>query len=282
MFAGTARSTSLSSCLGALAILVLASVAGGCTGGEVRAVRDGAQGDGSVLDANAAGLSRGDVACLSDCGNEVVPCCRAGHCDTNACGTPGLEDAGLDAMPSAKDASPEAGIDAGGTEGGVTEAGADATASAGPDGGDGGNGNVATVSFANDVMPVFQRGCTLSSVCHGQPNNAAEENLYLGDNVTNTPATIAQVYASLVGVKSIEDPSMNQVTAGNVANSYLSRKIVGDQDTLAAGCAMAAQPCEGCTAQTPCGTFMPYLGVMLDPGAIDAINQWIAEGAPNN
>src|SRR5450432_920752 len=62
------------------------------------------------------------------------------------------------------------------------------------------------VSFTNDVMPIFKGGCTLSNQCHGQTMNSAEENLYLGDNVTNTTAIIAQVYMGLVGVASVEDP----------------------------------------------------------------------------
>jgi hypothetical protein len=137
------------------------------------------------------------------------------------------------------------------------------------------------VSFANDVMPVFRTGCTLSGVCHGQPKNAGEENLYLGDNVTNTPAIIAQVYAQLVGVKSMEDPAMNLVTAKDVANSYLSHKIAGDQATFTSDCAKGTCGAPTCLG-TPCGTSMPYLGSALDPASLDKINHWIAQGAANN
>jgi hypothetical protein len=138
------------------------------------------------------------------------------------------------------------------------------------------------VSFANDVMPIFQSGCTLSSECHGQPNNAAEENLYLGDNMNNTPAIIAQVYMGLVGVASVEDPSMPLVTAGSPSTSFLSHKVVGDQSTLNSDCAMAPTLCSmGCTMQMPCGTQMPYNGEPITAG-IPTINNWIMQGAKNN
>ena len=78
--------------------------------------------------------------------------------------------------------------------------------------GDGGCGS-ASVSFTLDVMPIFQTGCTLSSVCHGQMNNAGEEDLYLGDHAGGTSPSA--VFGGLVGVRSREDPSMNLVTAGS-------------------------------------------------------------------
>jgi hypothetical protein len=137
------------------------------------------------------------------------------------------------------------------------------------------------VSFANDVMPIFQTGCTVSGECHGQPNNAGEENLYLGDNETNTQAIIAQVYAQLVGIKSMEDPAMNLVTAKDVANSYLWHKLAGDQATFTSDCAKGMCGAPTCLG-TPCGTLMPYLGNALDPASLDKINHWIAQGAANN
>jgi hypothetical protein len=139
------------------------------------------------------------------------------------------------------------------------------------------------VSFSKDVMPIFQTGCTLSSECHGQMNNAAEENLYLGDNVMNTPTIIAQVYAGLVGVAALEDPAMSLIATGDTSKSYLSHKIVGDQNNFASDCAKATLCNDAsCTAATPCGTFMPYLGSMLDPDKVTTINDWITQGAMNN
>ena len=68
----------------------------------------------------------------------------------------------------------------------------------------GGCDTTTPVSFSSDVIPVFQKSCTLSDVCHGQMNSAAEEDLYLGEYMGTTNATT--VYSMLVGVPAKEDP----------------------------------------------------------------------------
>jgi hypothetical protein len=138
----------------------------------------------------------------------------------------------------------------------------------------------APVSFATDVMPIFQAGCTVSMECHGQPNNAGQENLYLGDIANNTSTIIAQVYMGLIGVASEEDPSMPLVTAGSTSTSYLSHKVVGDQASLTSDCSKAAT-CEMCNSM-PCGTSMPYNNGPFDPSKVDTINNWISQGAKDN
>jgi hypothetical protein len=148
--------------------------------------------------------------------------------------------------------------------------------------GDGGCGS-ASVSFMRDVMPIFQTTCTLSSVCHGQMNNAAEEDLYLGENAGG--ASPSAVFGGLVGVRSKEDPSMNLVTAGSLGNSYLWHKLIGDQNTNAAvqtGCAQAPSQCADCTTQAHCGAQEPYLSAGLPADELCTIQSWIDEGAPNN
>jgi WD40-like Beta Propeller Repeat len=148
---------------------------------------------------------------------------------------------------------------------------------------DGGSCASAAVSFGTDVMPIFQRGCTLSSVCHGQVNNLAEEGLYLGDNAGGTsPTTIHDV---LVGVPSREDPSMNLVTAGDPSSSYLWHKVYGDQNSnpsVARGCANTPSQCTDCTTSTPCGGSQPYLGAPLGSADLCTIQSWIGQGALNN
>jgi|CZKU01.1.fsa_nt_gi hypothetical protein len=139
------------------------------------------------------------------------------------------------------------------------------------------------VSFAKNVMPIFVASCTISGACHGQMNNSSEENLYLGDHTTNTPTTIMQTYMGLVGVASVEDPGMPLVTIGEPSKSYLSHKVVGDQDTLDSECAMTTPLCVlGCTTQKPCGVFMPWNGVQLAQSSVDTINNWITQGAKYN
>ena len=144
----------------------------------------------------------------------------------------------------------------------------------------------AAVSFSVDIMPIFQRGCTLSSVCHGQMNNAAEENLYLGlKGASGGTADSQAVYRGLVGVASKEDPSMNLVTAGDTSNSYLWHKLNDDQNTLASECAKATMTCSDCTTDAPCGGYMPYQGqplAMSAPDDLCTIEHWISQGSPNN
>jgi hypothetical protein len=136
-------------------------------------------------------------------------------------------------------------------------------------------------------MPIFLVSCTSGTACHGQPNNAGEANLYLGDSTTNTPAIIAQVYKGLVGVAALEDPTLDLVTPKDAAKSYLWLKLdpkwtMGDEDAYASDCAKGT--CTGltCNATTPCGTSMPYLGETLLSDQMDLISGWIAAGAPNN
>jgi hypothetical protein len=155
---------------------------------------------------------------------------------------------------------------------GVVNAAADASVPARPG-----------VSFAAEVMPIFQQSCTLSSVCHGQVGNAGEEDLYLGDNTGGTPST--QIHDLLVGVPSTEDPSMNLVRAGDPANSYLWIKVSGDPNSnpsVVKGCAKAASACAICGTGQPCGAIQPYLGEMLPAATLGTIQNWIAQGAQNN
>ncbi len=145
-------------------------------------------------------------------------------------------------------------------------------------------GSDAPVSFANDVMPIFQQNCTQSNVCHGQMNLAVVENLYLGiSSPTVDPATTKSVYDELVGVKSVEDPAMNLVTADNAETSYLVHKLNGDQNMFDAECAKAGKCTSvNCTIQMPCGAPMPYDAEMLSGMSLQQITDWINQGAKNN
>ncbi len=140
----------------------------------------------------------------------------------------------------------------------------------------------ADVSFKNDVIPVFQMGCTLTSECHGQMNNAGEEDLYLGENMGATDP--AAVYSQIVGVKAKELPAMNLVTPSDLDNSFLWHKIHGPSDlqALASQCMTAAKACSDCTAGMPCGSTMPYPAGVIDPGFECTIQNWIQNGAQNN
>jgi len=74
--------------------------------------------------------------------------------------------------------------------------------------------------------------------------------------------TAGHAFNSLVGVPSVEQPSVLRVKAGDPANSYIIRKL------------------EGTAGIT--GARMPFGGPYLDQATIDKVQSWITSGAPNN
>ena len=143
----------------------------------------------------------------------------------------------------------------------------------------------AAVSFKTDVLPVFQQSCTISSVCHGQMNNSAEEDLYLGEHMGTTDPNA--VYNQLVGVNAKELPTMKLVKADDLQNSFLWHKLQTQDDLtmLASQCMAATMKCTDCTTANPCGTVMPYLETALatqNPAFTCTIQNWIQGGAQNN
>jgi hypothetical protein len=161
------------------------------------------------------------------------------------------------------------------------------SSTSGSSGGSSGSGS-SNVSFKADVMPILQQGCTISSVCHGQMGNSGEENLYLGEHQTSLdgtpvdPTVASMVQSMIVGAKSLEDPKLNIVTAGDPANSYLIHKLNGDQDMLEADCAMGMCNSSSCAAPMTCGVQMPMSGSALMASDIQTISNWIMQGALNN
>jgi hypothetical protein len=121
----------------------------------------------------------------------------------------------------------------------------------------------APVSLRNDVLPILQSSCSVDSTCHGSPNGIE---VYLA-----APTADAQsMHDHVVGVASVELPSMPYVTAGDPVNSYLMHKIAGDMSTL-----------PGC-ASTDCGVRMPKGQAPLDEAQLATIRAWITQGAPSN
>jgi uncharacterized protein (TIGR03118 family) len=74
--------------------------------------------------------------------------------------------------------------------------------------------------------------------------------------------TAGNTFAALVGVASLEQPTLQRVKAGDPDNSYLIRKLEGS-----AGIS---------------GSRMPLGGPFLDQATIDQVRSWISNGAPNN
>jgi hypothetical protein len=158
------------------------------------------------------------------------------------------------------------------------------TTGATTDAGDGGG----PVSFSTDVLPVFQQNCTTGTVCHGSVRTVNVENLFLGPSSGPIDAATAKkIYDEIVGVKSLEDPSMDLVTPKAPDTSFLLQKVLWTEGKLASECAKAPSLCPSptCTTKTPCGGDMPYLGEMLgilDPTGLQNLTDWIAQGAKNN
>ena len=112
--------------------------------------------------------------------------------------------------------------------------------------------NAEEVSFAALQGDIFGPFC---SGCHTGPSGSA---LPGGMDLSST----ADSYASLVGVSSIQQPTLDRVEPGNPDDSYLVRKLEGGPDIT--------------------GTRMPQGGPFLNQAAMDRIRQWITDGAPNN
>jgi hypothetical protein len=167
-----------------------------------------------------------------------------------------------------------------------------------------------TVSFKNDVFPIFQFSCGISSSCHGGDpmSDIGQRGLFLGctdssleaGTCTATGDGLAQVYAGLVGASAntpIEETCMPFVMPGDPTKSYLMHKMDGDQCTVTCckpdnAAVMAAE------MMAPwCGQFMPYQVMTLPAGPVcggssdcsqpgtnsrDTVRAWIAQGAMNN
>lgn len=91
-------------------------------------------------------------------------------------------------------------------------------------------------------------------ICAGCHTGPAGDTLPSGMDLSDADAS----FMNLVGVASVEEPSLSRVAPGDPDNSYLVHKIEG-------------------TAST--GGRMPLGLPPLDPAVIDDIRQWIADGA---
>jgi len=110
-------------------------------------------------------------------------------------------------------------------------------------------GAAVLAKFSAIQSNVFTTSCALSG-CHIGSSPTAGLNLSSG-----------QAYANLVNVPSAEMPSLKRVEPGNSAQSYLVRKLTGNQIS---------------------GSRMPLVGQPLAQSVIDSIASWINQGAPNN
>jgi hypothetical protein len=164
-----------------------------------------------------------------------------------------------------------------------------------------------SVSFANDVMPVFVHSCAFSG-CHitqsadGGPPPGNLEFLFVQEHTAPIAMYAQQVYDGLLNRKTIEDPTMNFVTPGDPANSYLMRKMDFALCDIAAQCdsnnplfKQYNGPDKAYPAPTACGVVMPpdlydpVTNAMLPlvddagmPTQREMVKRWIAQGAKFN
>ncbi|UCD25966.1 MAG: hypothetical protein JSW51_01555 [Gemmatimonadota bacterium] len=122
----------------------------------------------------------------------------------------------------------------------------------GDDNGDNGGGGGGGSGFAAVVQPIFTANCALSG-CHAGSSPAQGMNLSSG-----------QAYANIVDVPSNES-GLVRVKPSMPDSSYLVHKIQGTQGSVGGS-----------------GGQMPLGRAALSQTQIDAIRQWIADGAPNN
>ncbi|GMV18940.1 MAG: hypothetical protein HS104_35315 [Polyangiaceae bacterium] len=136
-----------------------------------------------------------------------------------------------------------------------------------------------SVSFANDVFPLFRRSCGLSSVCHGSQSSSAA-GLYLGPKKSDTTTVIdvalyQQVIDGIANVPSKTAPAMDLVEPADPSQSFLMLKMDGCHN--AAGLACTAQP--KAKSGEPCGDSMPQGSGVLCAEDRDVVRRWIAQGA---
>ncbi len=131
-------------------------------------------------------------------------------------------------------------------------------------GGGGGGGGAckppaqATVLFATNIQPIFNRSCAVAG-CHVGPVPTGGQDLSVG-----------QAYVQSVNVKALQQPSLKRILPGNPDKSYVVRKIEGGPNI--AGVLMP----QGCPAQ-------PLNGAQcLSADDIAAIRTWVTECAQNN
>jgi hypothetical protein len=125
------------------------------------------------------------------------------------------------------------------------------------------------VSFGNDVLPIFKQSCGLSLSCHGG-SAATTGRVFLGSNQVMTDPTM--VHDGIVGVATIDLPSMPFVTAGDPSKSFLLHKMDGDQCLFDSQCVTLAGNPPGC------GVSMPQDLPLLDVPSRDTVRRWIAQG----
>jgi hypothetical protein len=110
-----------------------------------------------------------------------------------------------------------------------------------------------SISFSKDIQPIFNDNCAFSG-CHSGANPRQGMSLETGKS-----------YKNIVNVPSKDVPSVMRVKPSDPENSYLYRKIEGEQSKVGGS-----------------GEQMPLGEAPLSDKEIRIIEKWIAEGAKEN
>lgn len=132
----------------------------------------------------------------------------------------------------------------------------------------------ADVSFRDDVLPIFERSCSLSSACHGNPSSptgASGYRPYLG-GAGAEPSDVATIFAANVDVDSWADTSRKVIAPGDWEQSFLMNKMDG-----------ALDQCDTTSCPDGCGRLMPQGPTKPLPIAErNLVRAWIEQGAQDN
>jgi hypothetical protein len=132
-----------------------------------------------------------------------------------------------------------------------------------------------SLTLTKDIQPLMQVTCALKS-CHGAGTaaGAADHDPKLGVINQPTAADFATIHDALVGKPSAEVTSMNYVTAGDPANSWMMKKIEGANTCGKFTCATVTGENKPCGDQMPAPPSDP-----LSDGDIGKFRDWIKGGA---
>ena len=149
--------------------------------------------------------------------------------------------------------------------------------------GTGSSGSAATVSFANQILPVLAMDCGSAGLgCHGTGLVASTQGRPFLGNAEGTTSP-SSVLPGIVNFASYEDPKLDIVKAGDSMNSYMVIKLLNEQDNYTSDCTMYGKNVYA--PSQPCGLSMPgegAVGDMLDTPTLTLIENWIDQGAQNN
>jgi hypothetical protein len=131
------------------------------------------------------------------------------------------------------------------------------------------------VSFAGDVMPLFQARCAKGMECHSKQAPTPDGGLVLGSPQGAPSQTeIHGVYAAIVNIAAKRAPAMKLVAPGDPAGSFLLAKT--EYSTVGS--------CVSMCVATGCGNRMPT-GIGAQPLSElqrQILRGWIRDGALEN